>query len=149
MRIETKDAQTLIDCGFAAYDYRTELEQYDNRDAKGSGFDGMPKRRGTARGLDDELIREQNAKKKLYEKHTAFLRAQRKAMKALDAIVSGQPQQGEYVLGMRAFLKLFYVDGMPMKAAWREAGIAERTARRYKAQVVRAAKARQEKSADV
>lgn len=140
MRLETKDAQALIDCGFAAYDYRTELEQYENRDAKGNGFDGMPKRRGTARGLDDELVREQSAEKKLYEKHTAFLRAQRKAMKALDAIVSGQPQQGEYVLGMRAFLKLFYVDGMPMKAAWREAGIAERTARRYKAQVVRAAK---------
>lgn len=146
MRIETKDAQALIDCGFAAYDYRTELEQYENRDAKESGFDGMPKRRGTARGLDDELVREQNAKKKLYKKHTAFLRAQRKAMKALDAIVAGQPQQGEYVLGMRAFLKLYYMDGMPMKAAWREAGIAERTARRYKAQVVRAAKARQEKT---
>lgn len=140
MRIETKEAQALIDCGFAAYDYRTELERYENRDAKESGFDGMPKRRGTARGLDDELVREQNAQKKLYEKHTAFLRAQRKAMKALDAIISGQPQQGEYVLGMRAFLKLYYVDSMPMKAAWREAGIAERTARRYKAQVVRAAK---------
>lgn len=140
MQIETKDAQALIDCGFAAYDYRTEMELYDNRDAKGSGFDGMPKQRGTARGLDDELVREQNAKKKLYEKHTAFLRAQRRAMKALDAIVSGQPQQGDYIMGMRAFLKLYYVDGMPMKAAWREAGIAERTARRYKAQVVRAAK---------
>ena len=61
-------------------------------------------------------------------------------MKALDAIVAGQPQQGEYIMGLRSFLKLFYVDGMPMKAAWREAGIAERTARRYKAQVVRAAK---------
>lgn len=140
MRIEKKDAQALIDCGFAAYDYKTELELYANRDAKGSGFDGMPKRRGGTRGLDDELVREQNAKKKLYEKHTAFLRAQRKAMKALDAIVSGQPQQGDYIKGLRAFLKLFYVDGIPMKAAWREAGIAERTARRYKAQVVRAAK---------
>lgn len=140
MRLEKKDAQALIDCGFAAYDYKTELELYDNRDAKGSGFDGMPKRRGAARGLDDELVREQNAKKKLYEKHMAFLRAQRRAMKALDAIVAGQPQQGDYIMGMRAFLKLFYVDGMPMKAAWREAGIAERTARRYKAQVVRAAK---------
>lgn len=140
MQIEKKDAQALIDCGFAAYDYRTELEQYDNRNAKGSGFDGMPKQRGAARGLDDELIHEQNAQKKLYEKHTAFLRAQKRAMKALDAIVAGQPQQGEYIMGLRAFLKLYYVDGMPMKAAWREAGIAERTARRYKAQVVRAAK---------
>ena len=63
MRIAKKDAQALIDCGFAAYDYKTELELYDNRDAKGSGFDGMPKRRGAARGLDDELVREQNAKK--------------------------------------------------------------------------------------
>ena len=139
MRREKKDAQGLIDCGFAAYDFKTELELYDNRDAKGSGFDGMPKRREAARGLDDELVREQNAKKRLYEKHTAFLRAQRRAMKALDAIVAGQPQQGEYIMGLRALLKLFYVDGMPMKAAWREAGIAERTARRYKVQVVRAA----------
>lgn len=139
MRAERKDAQALIDCAFAAYELRAAIDAYRNRGAKGTGFDGMPKQHGAARGLEDTLIKEQNAEEKLHERHAAFLRARRKAGKALDRIVMSQPQQGEYIKGMRGFLGRYYLEGMPMKAAWREAGVTERTARRYKAEIVRAA----------
>lgn len=139
MRAERKDAQALIDCAFAAYELRTAIDVYRNRGAKDAGFDGMPKQHGAARGLDDALIKEQSAEEKLHEKHAAFLRARRRAEKALDRIVMGQAQQGEHVKGMRGFLSRYYLEGMAMKAAWREAGVTERTARRYKAEIVRAA----------
>ncbi len=139
MRADKKDAKALIDCWFAAYEYRAELERYDNRNARRADMDGMPRQHGAARGLDSEIIREQNAEEKLHGKHAAFLRARRKAEKALDRIVTSQPQQGEYIKGMRGFLSRYYIDGLPMKAAWREAGLTERTARRYKAAILSAA----------
>lgn len=139
MRADRKDAQALIDCSFAAYEYKIELEKYENRSAKGSDLDGMPKQRGAVRGLEARLINEMNAKEKLHEKHAAFLRAQRKALRALDRIVLYQPQQGEYIKGMRAFIRLYYIDDRPLKAACAEAGIHKRTAFRYKSAIYRAA----------
>lgn len=139
MRADKKDAKALIDCWFAAYEYRAELERYDNRNARRADMDGMPRQHGAARGLDSEIIKEQNAEERLHEKHAAFLRAQQKALRALDRIIMYQPQQGDYIKGMRAFLKLYYIDDMPLKAAWREANVTERTARRYKSEIIRAA----------
>lgn len=140
MRADKKDAQALIDCGYAAYELQKAREAYDNRGARGGGFDGLPRQHGAARGLDDRLIKDQAATEKLHAKYAAFLRAQKKALRALDRLTAMQPQQGDYIKGMRAFLKLFYIDGLPMKTAWAEAGISERTARRYKAQILQAAR---------
>lgn len=140
MRADREDAKALIACAYAAYELRIAVEAYDNRNAKDSGFDGMPKPHGGTRGLEIDLIKEQSAKEKLHEKHAAFLRAQKKALRAMDRIITQQPQQDENTMKLRAFLRGFYIDGKPMKAAWREAGIAERTARRYKAAISRAAK---------
>lgn len=139
MRADKKDAKALIDCWFLAYEYRTELERYDNRNARRAEIDGMPRQHGAARGLESEIIKEQNAEEKLHEKHAAFLRAQQKALRALDRIIMYQPQQGDYIKGMRAFLKLYYIDDLPTKAAQKEAGITTRTAYRYKAAIYAAA----------
>ena len=57
MRAERKDAQALIDCSFAAYEYKIEQERYENRSAKGNDLDGMPKQRGAVRGMRRRMKR--------------------------------------------------------------------------------------------
>ena len=134
MRIAQTDAMALTECR-----YQTELleamrESWENWGARDSSFDGMPRVRGRARGLDDELTSKEAARLRLLAQQRRTKRAKRKAADVIRRL------RLDVNAACAGFIQLYFLDGLCFKAAQMESGASARSAWQYKAEVIRAAK---------
>lgn len=134
MQIAQKDAKKLTACRYEALQLQSMRESFAMRDAHDHGFDGMPKTRGRARGLDDALANEDAAQKRLKAQETRYKRARRRAMLTMNKIYLDLTEK------QNGFLRLYFVEGLPFRAAMMESGTCRNSALAYMAAVKRAAK---------
>lgn len=134
MRIGQKDAKTLTACRYEAVQLQSMTESFAMRDAHDNGFDGMPKARGRARGLDDDLASEDAARKRLEEQERRYKRAKRRAMLTMSRIYLDLTEK------QVGFIRLYFVKGLPFKAALIESGTSRRAGLYYLAEVKQAAR---------
>lgn len=134
MKLTQADALTLTECRYQVEQLDAMRENFANWGAKDNGFDGMPRARGRARGLDDELTSKEAARLRLLAQERRTKRARRRADEVFRRL------RLEVNAACAGFINLYFVDGLCFKAAQMESGASARSAWQYKADVLRAAR---------
>lgn len=132
MGLDADVARALIACRYEGQALARAREAHLNAGARDHGLDGMPHSRAACSPVEAAVITGDAARARLAAQTRRYKQARRAAHDALMRCGAG-----DYAL---AFWAAYYMDGLSVRRAAQIAGVADRTAWAYKAQVTRAAR---------